>query len=94
MDIQMPDMSGVDVTAHIRQHSDKARAQTPIIALTANAFRADYENYLAAGMNDCLAKPFEADELLRKIVGVQPVAPLPEPAYLTKFDLGYCGEGI
>ncbi|MGI4883783.1 MAG: response regulator [Janthinobacterium lividum] len=71
MDIKMPDMSGVDVTARMRRDPDRTRAHTPIIALTANAFRGDYDKYLAAGMNDCLAKPFEADELLRKIVAVQ-----------------------
>ena len=67
MDIQMPDMSGLDVTALMRQHAEPARARTPIIALTANAFRADNERYLAAGMDDCLAKPFQEEDLVRKI---------------------------
>ncbi|TPG71703.1 response regulator [Hymenobacter nivis] len=71
MDIKMPDMSGVEVTARIRRDPDRTRARTPIIALTANAFQGDYDKYLAAGMDDHLAKPFEADELLRKIVAVQ-----------------------
>ncbi|WP_141765606.1 response regulator, partial [Hymenobacter coccineus] len=71
MDIKMPDMSGVEVTARMRRDSDRTRARTPIIALTANAFQGDYDKYLAASMNDHLAKPFEADELLRKIVAVQ-----------------------
>ncbi|MFD1466978.1 response regulator [Hymenobacter caeli] len=71
MDIKMPDMSGVEVTTRMRRDPDRARARTPIIALTANTAQSEYDKYLAAGMNDCLAKPFEADELLHKIVAVQ-----------------------
>ncbi|RSK49054.1 PAS domain-containing hybrid sensor histidine kinase/response regulator [Hymenobacter rigui] len=63
MDIQMPGMSGLEATACIRQHPDPARAGMPMLALTANAFRADHEQYLAAGLNACLAKPFEEAEL-------------------------------
>ncbi|UOQ53118.1 ATP-binding protein [Hymenobacter cellulosivorans] len=68
MDIQMPNMNGLEATARIRQHPNAVRAQVPILALTANAFRADNELYLAAGMNDCLAKPFEEDALYQKLV--------------------------
>ena len=45
MDIQMPGMNGLEATARIRAHADPARAATPILALTANAFRADAEKY-------------------------------------------------
>lgn len=68
MDIQMPGMSGLAVTEAIRQCPDPERAQIPIIALTANAFRADRERYLQAGMNDCLTKPFEEADLYNKLV--------------------------
>jgi PAS domain S-box-containing protein len=68
MDIQMPGMSGLEVTEAIRQSTDPARASVPIIALTANAFRADRERYLQAGMNDCLTKPFEETDLYQKLV--------------------------
>ncbi|OGX91865.1 hypothetical protein BEN49_18145 [Hymenobacter coccineus] len=86
MDIQMPGMNGVEATALMRQNTDPERARTPIIALTANAFRSDNERYLAAGMNDCLAKPFEELDLLRKMVAVQVVqaAPLFDLAGLRK----------
>ena len=67
MDIQMPGMSGVEASAQLRQHPDPVRAGVPILALTANAFRSDHERYLAAGLNDCLAKPFEEPELFAKL---------------------------
>ena len=67
MDIQMPGMSGVEASAQLRQHPDPVRASVPILALTANAFRSDHERYLAAGLNDCLAKPFEEPELFAKL---------------------------
>ena len=67
MDIQMPGMSGVEASACLRQHPDPVRASVPILALTANAFRSDHERYLAAGLNDCLAKPFEEPDLYAKL---------------------------
>ena len=67
MDIQMPGMNGLEATARLRAHPDADRAATPILALTANAFRADAEKYAAAGMNDTLAKPFDEAELLSKL---------------------------
>ena len=70
MDIQMPGMNGLDATARIRAHADARRAATPILALTANAFRADAEKYLAAGMNDTLPKPFDEAELLHKLASL------------------------
>ncbi len=78
MDIQMPGMSGVEATAHLRRHPDPARAQVPVLALTANAFRADLDRYLRAGINDCLTKPFKEEEFYRKLVALlpPPAAPL------------------
>jgi signal transduction histidine kinase/CheY-like chemotaxis protein len=73
MDIQMPGMSGVEATTLLRQHPDPARAQVPVLALTANAFRSDLDRYLRAGINDCLTKPFKEEEFFRKLVAlVQP----------------------
>ena len=88
MDIQMPGMNGLEATARIRTHADTARAATPILALTANAFRTDAEKYLAAGLNDTLPKPFDEAELLHKLAslilglpGSRPEAgPAPTPA--------------
>ncbi|MFD1872153.1 response regulator [Hymenobacter bucti] len=76
MDIQMPGMSGVEATRQLRLHPEPARAQVPVLALTANAFRADLDRYLKAGINDCLTKPFKEDEFYRKLVAlVQAPAP-------------------
>ena len=70
MDIQMPGMSGLEVTRHLRRFPDHRRAATPVLALTANAFRSDNEKYLAAGLNDYLAKPFAEADLYAKLVGL------------------------
>ncbi len=82
MDIQMPGLNGIDATAAIRALPDALRAHTPIIALTANAFRADRDRYLAAGLDACLSKPFEEEDVYRTLVSL--LAPV-SPAYdLTK----------
>ncbi|MBX0292569.1 PAS domain S-box protein [Hymenobacter sp. HSC-4F20] len=74
MDIQMPGMSGLDVTRRLRQHPDPLRAATPVIALTANVMRSDDEIYRAAGL-DYLSKPFEEDDMFRKLeANLRPVA--------------------
>jgi CheY-like chemotaxis protein len=63
MDIQMPEMDGMEATRAIRQLSDAAKAAVPIVALTANALKGDSEKYLEAGMNDFLPKPFNEQKL-------------------------------
>jgi signal transduction histidine kinase/DNA-binding response OmpR family regulator len=63
MDMQMPEMSGVETTKAIR---DK-HIHTPIIALTANAFESDKQECLSAGMNDFTTKPLRRNELHRLI---------------------------
>jgi PAS domain S-box-containing protein len=61
MDIQMPVLNGLDATRQIRALENGA--STPIVALTANAFSADREHCLDAGMTDFLAKPVYPDAL-------------------------------
>ena len=60
MDIQLPHLDGVEATRRLRT-GDGPNRETPIIALTANARADDRARYLAAGMNDCLPKPFDLD---------------------------------
>jgi PAS domain S-box-containing protein len=67
MDVQMPEMDGIEATQHIRRLADTVKADIPIIALTANALKGDSEKYLAAGMTDYLAKPFDEARLFRVI---------------------------
>ncbi len=64
MDIQMPLMDGIEATLHIR---NTLKLETPIIALTANAFRHDIERYLKAGMDTFVTKPFSEEELYTKL---------------------------
>ena len=63
MDIQMPVMNGVEATTRIRTDHSNPNNHTPIIAISANAFKSDKESYFKAGMNGVLSKPFEADKL-------------------------------
>ena len=58
MDVQMPNMSGIDATQKIRRLPGP-NAEVPIIAMTANAMVGDRESYLAAGMDDYVSKPID-----------------------------------
>lgn len=68
MDVQMPEMDGLEATRQIResQHQSLNR-EVPIIALTAHAMAGDREMCLEAGMNDYVAKPISADALAEAI---------------------------
>ena len=63
LDIQMPGMDGYKATRLIRGLPDRAKAETPIIAMTANAFAEDRRKALDTGMNDHIAKPVSAEKL-------------------------------
>ncbi|MBR5370683.1 MAG: amino acid permease [Oscillospiraceae bacterium] len=67
MDIQMPVMDGYTAAKKIRSLSNKAHAEIPIVAMTANAFKEDEEAALAAGMQAHVAKPIDVDALLKTL---------------------------
>ena len=65
MDIQMPVMDGLEATRRIRENADgRFDPQVPIVALTAYAMAGDRERFLAAGLDDHLAKPVKVAEML------------------------------
>ena len=64
MDIQMPEMDGIQATKIIRQENK----YIPIIALTALSVEEEADNFKSAGMNDFITKPFEAEYLKKKLI--------------------------
>jgi CheY-like chemotaxis protein len=71
MDIQMPNMDGVEATREIR----KIDRKTPIIALTAHAMKGDKGRFLSQGMNDYVSKPIEKSVLFEVINKYMPILP-------------------
>lgn len=65
MDINLPDIDGLEATARIK--ASPRSAHIPIIALTANAMHGDRERFLAAGCDGYLAKPVTKNELLNTV---------------------------
>jgi two-component system, sensor histidine kinase and response regulator len=74
MDVQMPELDGVETTARIRAN-EPDDTHLPIIAMTASAMEGDRERFLAAGMDDYITKPLRPDQLdavLERWVGGAP----------------------
>jgi two-component system, sensor histidine kinase and response regulator len=69
MDIQMPEMDGLEATMALREHEKRTHSHLPVVALTAHAMKGDQDRCRDAGMDEYLAKPIrpqELDDLLRK----------------------------
>ena len=78
MDMQMPRLDGLEATRRIR--ALHACRQTPILAMTANAFNNDKARCLDAGMNDFLVKPFHPDRLFATLLKwLEPNPAWPQP---------------
>ena len=67
MDIQMPELDGLQTSAAIRENEKASGRHLPIVAMTANAMTSDREHYLAMGMDGYIAKPIRKVELLQTI---------------------------
>ncbi len=74
MDVQMPDMGGLEATAAIRQREQTAGGHVPIVAMTAHAMKGDRERCLEVGMDGYLAKPVNTSDLDVVLDSVQPPA--------------------
>jgi PAS domain S-box-containing protein len=67
MDVQMPEMGGLEATERIRATEASSGAHVPIVALTAHAMQGDRERCLAAGMDDYLSKPIDVGRLIATV---------------------------
>lgn len=67
MDVQMPEMDGLEATARIREYESTLGTRVPIVAMTANSMKGDREACLAAGMDDYISKPFQPEDLYAKV---------------------------
>ncbi|MBQ1782569.1 MAG: PAS domain S-box protein [Gammaproteobacteria bacterium] len=94
MDLQMPELDGIEATRQIRHQL--GLTTLPIVAMTANAMTSDRDHCLAAGMNDHIGKPVNVEELVgvicRLTAGTGPTGrllrPSAQPAHFALLDRG------
>jgi CheY-like chemotaxis protein len=87
MDVQMPEMGGLEATAAIRERERRTGGHVRIVALTAHAMKGDEERCLAAGMDGYLKKPIDRLELFAAVeLGSSSVAPAGTAAWDRPFD--------
>jgi len=82
MDVQMPEMDGLEATEAIRAREKRTGDHVPVIAMTAHALKGDRERCLEAGMDDYVSKPIHAAQLLdtmERVLGAHPRAPALPP---------------
>ena len=72
MDVQMPEMDGIEATGRIRELEQGRGRRLPIIAMTAHAMKGDRERCLEAGMDGYVSKPIQIRELFTAIAAFAP----------------------
>jgi CheY-like chemotaxis protein len=72
MDVQMPEMDGLEATKLIRDDEKHTGSHVPIVAMTAHAMEGDREKCLEAGMDDYIAKPIDLGKLYDAIEAIMP----------------------
>jgi len=88
MDIQMPEMGGLEAAQAVREREKDGRQRLPLIALTAHAMQGDRERCLAAGMDEYLSKPIDVDELIAAVERFGGGAPPPYSGQQTQAAAG------
>jgi two-component system sensor histidine kinase/response regulator len=74
MDLQMPEMGGLEATQKIRELELQRQRYTPIVAMTAHAMQGDRERCIAAGMDGYVSKPIQPkalEDALLKVSGME-----------------------
>ena len=72
MDVQMPEMDGLEATSEIRRMEKQTNTHVPIIAMTAHAMKGDRERCISAGMDGYVSKPISLETLMSEINRVVP----------------------
>ena len=84
MDVQMPEMDGLEATVILRDREKQTGGHLPVVAMTAHAMKGDRQRCLAAGMDDYVAKPIRAAELFEVIEFVTGISADPGEALDTQ----------
>lgn len=72
MDVQMPEMDGLEATAILRERERKTGTHLTVVAMTAHAMTGDRERCLSSGMDDYISKPIHAEQLLNLVRRLAP----------------------